>query len=775
MPPSPPYVDARLFEGEAKAAVRGQRLRAALALLAGWGLCFGWRFGVDAYPFFRDQLLTALPCRAYLHERLWALELPQWYPWEGLGVPFIGQVVTGTFHPQTLLFLPLSALSAVRANTLLAYLAGAWGGYLATRRLGGSRVGALTGAAAFALGGYSLGVSNNLTSLVSHLTLPWVFWASLRVCERRRLKDVALLALLWASVFLTGDAQQFGVVAPLVLLASWGVRGFGGRPLAALAVAGGLAVALCAAELLPALAVSAGSIRAQGVPLASLFQTRSLHPLRLLELGIPGFLPDSIPALLPALFQEGAVWSTTVFAGAGVLVLAVSAGVAAPRSSWPYGALALLGLSLALGARVGVLPSLAKLLPVLARFRFPEKYLSLFWFGLLPLVCRGADEALRRPHRVIRAALGFALVLGGAGALLALELWQPLGSAEAQWGPARAAWSTGLFTSGAFALALALALVWSRHRPAAGALLPALVFAELALGNGGMLKFVPREALEGPNVYAQQVRASARGAMPAARVLPLFNFQVAHPETFSGERWVKVMRNTLKPSASGLEHLASVGFNLPANSERAQRAFGPSARDSGVLGPRLNACFRVSDARTSLREGERWASMEQDLGFGLVAQPCSPRAFLAGTVPAADERSAAALLAAGIPSTSVVWERPGALPRAEGEVVWKQFAPESLLLDVRAQAPAALFLSDEWAPGWTATVDGESVPIYSADLVGRAIEVPAGAHQVAFRYRTPGLTAGLWISGLGLLTCVGLLVARPRRRSERATAPAAAS
>lgn len=48
----------------------------------------------------RDATMTFLPIKQYMIERLAAGELPQWFPYDALGRPFIGVTVTGVFHPD---------------------------------------------------------------------------------------------------------------------------------------------------------------------------------------------------------------------------------------------------------------------------------------------------------------------------------------------------------------------------------------------------------------------------------------------------------------------------------------------------------------------------------------------------------------------------------------------------------------------------------------------------------------------------------------------------
>ncbi len=86
------------------------------------------------------------------------------------------------------------------------------------------------------------------------------------------------------------------------------------------------------------------------------------------------------------------------------------------------------------------------------------------------------------------------------------------------------------------------------------------------------------------------------------------------------------------------------------------------------------------------------------------------------------------------------------------------YAPEQVVLDADASAPGYLVLADTYYPGWEASVDGQSVPIYRANLIARAIELPAGRHRIEFNYRPRPFYIGAAISLVSLLAVViGLL------------------
>lgn len=69
-----------------------------------------------------------------------------------------------------------------------------------------------------------------------------------------------------------------------------------------------------------------------------------------------------------------------------------------------------------------------------------------------------------------------------------------------------------------------------------------------------------------------------------------------------------------------------------------------------------------------------------------------------------------------------------------------------------------VFFSAPWDAGWSATVNGEPVQIEKANAGFMAVRVPEGKAVIRFEYRTPGLTAGLLITGGAVLMLAGYLV-----------------
>ncbi len=90
--------------------------------------------------------------------------------------------------------------------------------------------------------------------------------------------------------------------------------------------------------------------------------------------------------------------------------------------------------------------------------------------------------------------------------------------------------------------------------------------------------------------------------------------------------------------------------------------------------------------------------------------------------------------------------------------------PTPLTARCRLEGPSLLLLDELFYPGWEARVDGQPTEIYRANVISRAVAVPAGRHTVVFDYRPKYFYAGLAISLLTWLAALaGITVLTLRR------------
>lgn len=74
------------------------------------------------------------------------------------------------------------------------------------------------------------------------------------------------------------------------------------------------------------------------------------------------------------------------------------------------------------------------------------------------------------------------------------------------------------------------------------------------------------------------------------------------------------------------------------------------------------------------------------------------------------------------------------------------YGPDGVNIDTSTDAPGFLVVSDIYADGWRAYVDGEPVDILPTNHALRGVPVPAGEHTVKMRYEPMSLELGVPIS-----------------------------
>lgn len=97
----------------------------------------------------------------------------------------------------------------------------------------------------------------------------------------------------------------------------------------------------------------------------------------------------------------------------------------------------------------------------------------------------------------------------------------------------------------------------------------------------------------------------------------------------------------------------------------------------------------------------------------------------------------------------------------------KDYQPNRMTLTLDGAGGGFLVLTDVWFPGWTCLVDGESVPVYRANFLFRAVVLPANAREVEFTFAPASYQLGKRISHSAVIAVLGLSVlalALPRLR-----------
>lgn len=100
----------------------------------------------------------------------------------------------------------------------------------------------------------------------------------------------------------------------------------------------------------------------------------------------------------------------------------------------------------------------------------------------------------------------------------------------------------------------------------------------------------------------------------------------------------------------------------------------------------------------------------------------------------------------------------------EGNAEILSYKPQEVIIKTKSNRPKLLFLSDNYYPGWKATVDGDETEILRANYTFRAVPLTAGDHEVRFYYDSEVFKVGAAISILSFLG-LGFLTLRRNRRA----------
>lgn len=112
-------------------------------------------------------------------------------------------------------------------------------------------------------------------------------------------------------------------------------------------------------------------------------------------------------------------------------------------------------------------------------------------------------------------------------------------------------------------------------------------------------------------------------------------------------------------------------------------------------------------------------------------------------------------------NTAVVAKKDFGFLKAQGEgtVELTAYGADEAKYTVESKQGGLVVFSETYYPGWTATIDGQETEVGRANYILRAINVPAGKHEVVFTFRpktvkaTEGIaTAFIWI----LIACAAI-------------------
>ena len=744
-----------------------------------------WPMLAGHIVFHRDTALWVFPARWFVRQSLRAGELPAWNPYQGLGFPLLADPQYGVFYPPHWLFLlvPDGLVAHLASWLSLAHLI--WGGVgmlLLARRLGAGPVGAAVAGLSWALSGHTTSAWAIGPLLLGEAWIPWVARGFLISARREgRAPSAAAvwpmaLSLLVGEPFMSAMALFFALV---VVLAA-GTRNR--PPRVALLVtarsglAWGIAVLIAAVSWLPSVRMLGSTERAQEFSREAA-ELYSHHPLRLLEMVAPGALGDPT-GTYPAgsiVGEPGAAGAPLFFSSyLGVVALAfVLFGLRRRRLPGVLAASALLALFVAFGKHSPVHEIWRRILFPFAHMHSPEKYVVLVVAPLSLLAGLGATSLLAEDKPRLRRLVAFA---GGLAAFAALAgVFLP----EALIGDARGACLRGLVLLGLLCGLVFALRHFSRKESIAKIVVLAIVgllVLDLGLPAHRIAGFGSARTLMTVPPAASAVLDDNRGNPAPPRLYRMPNLEAnADPlgpdATWrdSQERAIRCLTlNTL--NVFGLAVMPGYASAIPDLLSR----LGPRTYESLGRSLKLLAMPYVLASDAEVGDIERVVVAKviaHPLPHGslLRADGVLPRVYLPNQIRSVRPDEAAQHLSdeAVVSGREVVLltaGQPMLTPTIEANQTHGchlvSFSNTRVVAECATPAPNLAVFVEQYDPGWSATVDGTPAPVLAANLVMRAVPIPAGTHRIELSYRSPGLRLALALSTLGLLVFV--LTARKR-------------
>jgi hypothetical protein len=699
-------------------------------------------------------------------------------------------VQSAVFYPPSLLTLLLSApwgfsLFALEVEAIAHFWLAAIFMYLFIREITGNRAAAVIGALTFTFSGYLTGYpSQQLAVLQVDVWLPlilfFIYKASRRISKPATISPVPMLLLAgvaWGIALLAGHPQSYLIVAYIVTayffflwlskgqelgirdqgsrLKYFGMRFFKLLPYWLIFIVTGLGVA--AIQLIPAIQYTLLSVRAEGT-------------YDKMSGGFP--VTDLVQLLLPG---QVSLYSP-LYIGVVGLTLAAWVVFARPNRHTTFWAIiAFIALLIALGGNTFVYSPLYLFTPGFSIFRGQERWAFAFAFSLSTLAGYGF-RALLTGSKVAGSSFEEDTVsLPAPRSLLRLTqflfFFALLLVFLFFYGVNATGWNE-LFSNllgAATLLTILLALTWllwkfiDRLHPVLFTLLTAaLICFNLFTVNWqtNLYPQLPEWHTQTPNVVAAIKDDAAKTPNDPYRVYNEFRIYDNYGVPFEIEDlW----------GASPLRPQRYDEFLAPPM---------PIERTWELLNVKYVITWREELYVPSTiiyqepaHDGITYVHQLDEVG---------PRAWLVTQTEIADDKTILEKIAdpnfdrwtTALLEPNTIWQSPNNKPINNSQFTKQpqvahnsQLDPGFLTYKVTASTPALLILSETHYPGWQATVDGQSVPVFRANYVLRAVPIPAGEHTVELTFQPLTFTIGAIISGLTLVAVVILLIIYRRKRS----------
>ncbi len=770
---------------------------AALVLLAVVFVCaapFYWRNAelpeVRASESYENSDLYefVLPATHFAYGRVRSGQFPLWNARQMCGLPLLADSRIGLFQPLNAVFLVPPTERAMALHSFMCLALMGFGFVLFARSLDLAYGAALIGGIVYAFAGASAAAMSRPYLATALAWMPLLFWTC-REFTRFGGRGWMLGAGLTGAAFIFSGAYAIVVMVLPVLLAYTILHGFTKRrdefrlraALGGLAIGGTIAVCLTAIQWLPT-AAWASTLDA---PASALWYLRS-----------GGYIPTT--------FREAVVQTFTARPGdlpricyVGMVPLVFIPAACFQRKHWRE--------VLLFGAAGAAAWTLGTLGPQKTVGQLPkEAFFYLVLFCAATLAALGADRVLKPrtdyhsakvwpPALFVFLAIAGVFYLAGSqgrGYLIAfIILLTPFLLLRKTWFSVLLSCAVAalIFVDLTIASVNAYGHPYQDFREHLARYSDSIELArERALGGRAVISSRPLEhglpanlgmtapidVVGGRNLFASRDQHAwwSRLARPGAPAEPVASWDVAPDALQPSLLNFMAVKVVLASPESGVtaetwnerglrlrEIQASVRGKIFVNESALPRAYWvPNWRLADSLNAAMDALADADfdPAHECIVDSAHGPYLEQ-FQQRVPVQPQSPR----GDVIAAAIQTAPAETQPQPAADAATPPRPGI---SAGSL--EELSPEHLVIHVEAPQPGIVVLSDSFAKGWRATLDGVPCEILRVNGIFRGIATPPGTHAIVFTYRPASFFAGCAISLFGIALALGLAITAVYRR-----------
>jgi hypothetical protein len=712
--------------------------------------------------------LQFYPWREYAFDMLRSGHLPFWNPYNGAGAPLLANYQSALLYPPNWFGLVLPLAWSISVTAVLHLFVAGWGMWMFTGQLGLNELGRGISALSFALTGYLVARLGTYPTIFAATWIPWLMWAALKILTAARRRDIAWFSVFVALQLLAGHAQTtwYSMLLLGLFSAWWAItHRVKWQRLVMLILGISLGAGVAAAQLWPTVELLAQSQRSGGVDYATVMNF-SYAPARMLNFLSPNIFGTPANGTYAT---EGAFFEDAVYIGFIPLISALVAIL-----SWAWGKLrrsqradyfvsvpfwlviVVIAFVLALGKYSPVFPFLYRNAPTFSMFQAPVRWHIWTVFGLSVLAGIGVGMWTRGHWVLFGTRLATAAGIGAA--LLALVAPRFLPSDIVNNKGLVAIVQAVVVTGILGALAGMLTLLqpelptnrWYRWWILA---VWVVIAGDLAYAAWGLNPTVPASFYDRK---ANNTAITNRAYWPAAIdkklkfdpgvYLPFEDYRVAvNKQTeYRASELPDINLIDRVPLLNNFEPLMIDSFKAYTDLIEGHTSQQPALLNAAGA----DAVYDSQGKRVELGTAARAWFVDT------VCWHNDSASVQSALLDKWDSKQVVHLLGQGDCTQAQSSTQAG------NTVQSTEDGGDRIAVHVTTDHAGWLVLADAYYPGWSAAVDDVQVDIQQANLMFRAVQVPAGAHEIRFEYHFRWMWPAILVSIASLLVVVVLFRTR---------------